>query len=239
MTSVFQDRRCEVVRFTIQSPISSSVLKETMYNVDDDTSVSIVILDVSVLKIWANKIPYYKLGKVNKIKIQAKSFTCIFNYNKQNKGRTHILYSYPKLSLNSVFLPLTSFYHSPTHACMHICKHTHVHMHTHRIGLVYFKTLLTNPERNSFNSATTFEQMELLYNQIWSALCTEIRFYSVFRHLTIQIVCKPNLIKSKDIYSMLCSFMQKYYQLFKKPYKMLPQVFPRTYHGKHCSYIFF
>lgn len=40
-----------------------------MFNVDDDTSVSIVILDVSVLKIWANKIPYYKLGKFNKIKI--------------------------------------------------------------------------------------------------------------------------------------------------------------------------
>lgn len=38
---------------------------------------------------------------------------------------------------------------------------------------------------------------------------------------------------------MLCSFMQKYCQLFKKPNKMLPQVLSRSYHEKQSSYFLF
>lgn len=179
-------------------------------------------------------------------------FSIFLSYNRQNKERKHIGYSFSQslshsLSLVSSFLSLSlphfTFSLSLLPPLCLALSHTQTHMqaftHTHHIGLVYFKTLLENSEINSFTSATTFHQMVKLYNQIQQAFCMEIRFYSVLHHLTIQIVCKPNLIKSKDIYSMLCSFMQKYCQLFKKPNKMLPQVLPRSYHEKQSSYFLF
>lgn len=89
--------------------------------------------------------------------------------------------------------------------------HTHA-THTQFLSKVFIFSLW-NSNSNCINSVIIFQQMVTIYNQIWWALLTEINFYSFLYYLPIQIVCKPYLIKSKDIYGLLCSFRQKYHQV--------------------------